>query len=49
MTKLAQDVNSKPLPPISGVTGLRLPPRELTILNRPFRVVPVQSEVVSNE
>ena len=39
MTSLALEVNKKPLPPINGVTGLRLPPQELTLLNRPFRVV----------
>ena len=45
MTALALEVNKKPLPPINGVTGLRLPPQQLTLLNRPFRVVaPVQPE-----
>lgn len=37
---LAREVNSVPFPPIVGASGLRLPPAEFQVTNRPFRVVP---------
>jgi histone H3/H4 len=41
MMDLASEVNSKKIPPILGKVGQRLPPQNISLLSREFRVSPI--------
>mmetsp|Transcript_16658 Transcript_16658/g.21625 ORF Transcript_16658/g.21625 Transcript_16658/m.21625 type:complete len:181 (-) Transcript_16658:173-715(-) len=49
MIDLASEVNAKKIPLITGRVGLRLPPQEISLLSREFRVAPSRTQFLGSE